>query len=363
MNLSVRFWLKHPSCARNVGNYKVSTTLNVERTVETEFRNLVESKTAFTGSKNEWTNLRERILESHKFINKVNIDATILGLCNKYGGLEVGRTYIQYLNDQKHNLNVAVLGKYLRLFAIPEGEKCLPEDQENEILGLYNSIRASQSTLPANAAESFVYALCLTPYWEEAVELFTTIKLFSIPSHAAYGSLISAAFRYGNERMGRKWLEEALASNRFPTAQSLIAWVDFCARNKTGFDVFLEFIGQHELLITEPISKRLKQYLEEDGVSVQLTDITKKGSCNNCGTNLEEISLTNIEFTVLKEEFLKRVLIKDNIFLKSSPQELEDFNQLLSKTGPYDCIIDGLNVAYSLGNHKLPNALANQVFD
>lgn len=60
----------------------------------------------------------------------------------------------------------------------------------------------------------------------------------------------------------------------------------------------------------------------------------------------------------MSEQFLKKVLLRDNVFLKSTPEEIEKFEKFLSRSTRYDIVIDGLNVAYSTGNKKPPHVYA-----
>lgn len=52
--------------------------------------------------------------------------------------------------------------------------------------------------------------------------------------------------------------------------------------------------------------------------------------------------------------FLERVLVRHDVFVKSSPAEVAKFERFLQSQPPFDCVIDGLNVAYSTGNAKPP---------
>lgn len=64
------------------------------------------------------------------------------------------------------------------------------------------------------------------------------------------------------------------------------------------------------------------------------------------------VKLTAPEFQRLSSEFLEKVLIRKNVFLKTNPAELERFQKFIDTIRPYDCVIDGLNVAYSKGSKK-----------
>lgn len=59
------------------------------------------------------------------------------------------------------------------------------------------------------------------------------------------------------------------------------------------------------------------------------------------------MEITNSEFKLLQESFMSHVVVGKNIFNNSTPQELQNFKDFLEVTGPYDVVIDGLNLAYA----------------
>lgn len=54
-------------------------------------------------------------------------------------------------------------------------------------------------------------------------------------------------------------------------------------------------------------------------------------------------------------------MIGKNIFNNSSPQELSDFKDFLEITGPYDVVVDGLNLAYAYRGKIANNSIVSLV--
>lgn len=79
-----------------------------------------------------------------------------------------------------------------------------------------------------------------------------------------------------------------------------------------------------------------------------------RGQCPSCRVKLRSVFLTTQEFRNISSVFLERVLVGNNVFVKSSPAEVAKFEKFLQAHQPFDCVIDGLNVAYSTGNTKSP---------
>lgn len=81
-------------------------------------------------------------------------------------------------------------------------------------------------------------------------------------------------------------------------------------------------------------------------MSININQISS-GICRNCHKPLKKLSITEEEFSKLKNAFLKPVLIGENIFFKSKPEELESFLSFLDRVGKVDVVLDGLNIAYA----------------
>lgn len=71
------------------------------------------------------------------------------------------------------------------------------------------------------------------------------------------------------------------------------------------------------------------------------------GYCNNCKHSLPKVEVTNEDYIELKESLFKNAMLGKSVFAKSTPNEIENFLSFINENGPFDIVIDGLNVVYS----------------
>lgn len=75
-----------------------------------------------------------------------------------------------------------------------------------------------------------------------------------------------------------------------------------------------------------------------------------------CRQALDDVRLSSHEFRMLKKEFEKTSLSKENILAHSSQSELIRFKQHVNKKRIYHYVIDGLNVGLNVPNNYLEQA-------
>lgn len=80
--------------------------------------------------------------------------------------------------------------------------------------------------------------------------------------------------------------------------------------------------------------------------SIKLKFMLCRGYCKNCKKTLKPSDITEEEFEMLKEEFFKVTLAKESSFCWTTPEELECFLKFLTDHGPFDLVIDYLNMVF-----------------
>lgn len=72
-----------------------------------------------------------------------------------------------------------------------------------------------------------------------------------------------------------------------------------------------------------------------------------------CKSNLDAVRITPKDFTALQHEFLNNVVNGDDIYQKTTPEEWQAFEQIIKQNGPFDIVMDGLNVSYLANDQNI----------
>ena len=121
-----------------------------------------------------------------------------------------------------------------------------------------------------------------------------------------------------------------------------------------------EFFRKHYVLINDPLFDALSSvFLENvfvpdtpEGLSNKQLKCTKVlqnkfgtiYKCNHCLNVISSPALSEKDIEKLKESTISRLIIKDDVYQSSDPNELKKFETLLSRNKDYDIVIDGLNI-------------------
>lgn len=57
--------------------------------------------------------------------------------------------------------------------------------------------------------------------------------------------------------------------------------------------------------------------------------------------------LTAEEFKHLQKNVKEKLIVGSDLFLQTSPEELQEFQEFVAQTAPYDVVLDSLNIVYT----------------
>ncbi|XP_044729425.1 mitochondrial ribonuclease P catalytic subunit-like [Chrysoperla carnea] len=284
---------------------------------------------------------------------------TVIGFCIQDKRLDIAKTYFEYLKTEKIQLNNAFISKLLRLYYVCYNEAAISKEIEIEIINLCSLFEKKFDLLDAFSSENAILGLSLTSNWKQCLEHLNNIKLTGIaPNALVYSTIIAAAFINNDLDVAWELLREMIDNDREPTSRMYYGLLKFCENNVSKSVEILDNLFQ---ILSNSDIKPPKEYIDkliglkkQFKLSGKLTKITKMGKCYSCGNSLSSMTLSQDEFNLLRTSFYTNVMVGKNVYTKTTPKELENFQKFFTTVEPFNIVIDGLNVAYSAGIKHTP---------
>lgn len=323
-----------------VSNINSSRVTPYQSPQEQLIENAVSRVEPFTPE--EWSSVCKEILDSEGRLNSTTLPANIMQQCIKICNLKMGLSLLKYLESTDSGPNLATISAFFRLWHASKERY-----DEKELLTRYDNLRKQYPLLNATTAEHAAMALSCTSRWKDAFELVDMIKLTHHPKSAVYTSLAVAAFRNGNNKLAYSVMEEIFErEDRQAGDDAYLTWLEH-----SDPEELLHFIATHGEKPNDKVAYALSEKLVAGGgYQANFTFVNIRGICQNCGKQLAPQLPTATEFKQLQDAMLNRVLLSNDVFLKSLPQEVVRFQDLLKKNRNWDVVIDGLNVAFASGS-------------
>ncbi|KAF5282016.1 hypothetical protein FQA39_LY00540 [Lamprigera yunnana] len=294
-------------------------------------------------SLDDWNNVREEILNSRKEITLRTIDSAILSVC---------------IASKNYELGLAVIGKYFRLFYLSNFDKKISESDENDVYNLYLQLRKIYKVFDCFTCENIIHALSITRHWKDCYELLNEIKVAGEPGSSAISVIAAACFKNNAAEQGWSLLKETAERNRLPTNIAYLSYIEACEQTQKLSDLekLFEYFHTHDIKCNEEVINKITSTYKNSNPKIVI--VKKSGNCINCNNVLRNIELSEEEFKDLKTTIFNNVIVGSNVFYKSTPAELEKFKKFILNMKNYDVVIDGLNVAYSIGTKQSPSVFA-----
>uniref|UniRef100_A0A1A9VSH8 Mitochondrial ribonuclease P catalytic subunit n=1 Tax=Glossina austeni TaxID=7395 RepID=A0A1A9VSH8_GLOAU len=321
----------------------------------------------------EWCNIKRTLKSEFKHINDDNIDATIIGACQSEQ-LELAKNYIDFITHSGEQPNDATLGYLLRIYNAKyhsngSSPESLSDGDQADVLNIWKILTEKHKILDSTLCENLIAGLVTTRRWRDGLELLDMIKITRAPSIFAYTEFILKAFSMKDSSLGWSLFEEMMETidnSRQPNCKIFLTYLtevsDGVQDTTSGLEKMLQTLEKYNLLVSVKVIDSIKTLAAAYPNLLQATHchINYMGKCSNCQLSLQAKTLSNVEFEKLRNSVLKKVVVGGDVFQKSTPKEVNDFLNFVDRTAPYDCVIDGLNVAYSKGKKK-PQSLADML--
>ncbi|KAF2361710.1 Protein-only RNase P C-terminal [Trinorchestia longiramus] len=162
-----------------------------------------------------------------------------------------------------------------------------------------------------------------------------------------------AAFKSGNFEDGWKFLSQL--PNQKPThlTEFYKNYFESCGKltkdeRVAASSQLLQQLEKWQVLLDKDAAGLLVATLAGTKWDIQPSTINaQSGECERCGATVKKVVITDEWFDLLKSAFVQKVLLPEEVFVKSTPVEWERFNTLLAEKIPFTHVIDTASVAGS----------------
>ncbi|XP_039898752.1 mitochondrial ribonuclease P catalytic subunit [Simochromis diagramma] len=300
---------------------------------------------------NEWKKLKESQGNPPRFEIQM-----MKALFTSGGELDVAKSLLTFVATETGTLSYELLLRYLTL--------CVSSGHDAEVFDVYDIMRGSFPSLDTGASSLFIKAFSRTARWREALNILQELKKTFSPSPRNYGDVIAAAMQHGDTSTA--WaLYDELIDNGLSPHQETWETLFKVAGKKEGEEGtsamsqaeqqerhlgILLHMRNNQIYPQQSLASSIKSWfnsLTGQEWTGNWTTATPKGVCRSCGSELESIQLTAEEYQQLKDRVMTDIIEGQDVFTKTTPEELQRFKLFVKRKPAFDVVVDGLNVANS----------------
>ncbi|XP_051237944.1 mitochondrial ribonuclease P catalytic subunit isoform X2 [Dicentrarchus labrax] len=299
----------------------------------------------------EWRKLKESYGNIPQFdIMMMNV------MLNSETELDITKSLLTFVATERGTLSYELLLRYLTL--------CERYGHDAEMFDVYDIMRGSFPSLDTGACSLFIKLFTRTARWREALTVLQDIKKVITPSPRNYGCIISAAMVNGDLTTAWALYDELIEKGLSPHQETWGSMFKAVGKTKEENGEKTEAISQsehQERLLGILLYMRNNQIYPKHSLACTIsawfesltgqnwtgswTSISPKGTCRCCGAELESTQLTDEEYQQLKDRVFTDIIHGQDVFKKTTPEELQKFMLFMKKKPAFHVVIDGLNVA------------------
>ncbi|XP_067680439.1 mitochondrial ribonuclease P catalytic subunit-like [Haliotis asinina] len=310
------------------------------------------SDPSYQTSFSDWEELENKFLEENPSMRKT-FETLCMSHVLKSGNMEHAKSYLSYIHRKRSRANLTTLGLFISVC----GQACGRSEQDL-LYRLYEEMLEISPLSTTVMLSDLVHGFSHTDRWKDCVAWIENAKELNNPKTFLYNDVIMAALRNGDIDKVQELLDVLGQEGEAPSDILFKTFFKFCEKTHPGFSVFklLEYMRKHRWQLSEDIADEMMQHFHRcygGKFKCKKTSVSPSGRCNSCGLVLEKLELPDDKFALLQSAILEKTLLLDNAYLRSSPEEISNFQQFLKEHPPFDVVIDTLSVMHSDGRFKV----------
>uniref|UniRef100_A0A8J8XNM2 Mitochondrial ribonuclease P catalytic subunit n=1 Tax=Callithrix jacchus TaxID=9483 RepID=A0A8J8XNM2_CALJA len=283
-------------------------------------------------------------------------------MAHYHSPVDVAKSLLAWVAAKNNGIvDYDLLVRYLHL--------CVVHKQTSEVIDVYEIMKARYKILDSGGYTLLIRGLIQSDRWREAFLLLEDLKKVMTPSKKNYDDCIQGALLHQDVNTAWNLYQELLGHDIIPMLETLKAFFDFGKDIKDDnysnklLDILL-YLRNNHLYPGESFAHSIKTWFESvpgEQWKGQFTTIQKSGQCSGCGQNIESIQLSPEDYEFLKGRIMRDVIDGGDQYKKTTPQELNRFENFVKSCPPFDIVIDGLNVAKMFPKARESQLLLNVV--
>ncbi|XP_019940151.2 mitochondrial ribonuclease P catalytic subunit [Paralichthys olivaceus] len=296
----------------------------------------------------EWKKLQDSLGSSSRFdIRMIRV------LFNSGADLGIAKSLLTFVAMETGTLSYELLLQYLSM--------CVKGGHDDEVFDVYDIMRGSFPSLETGATSLFIKSFSRTARWREALSILQEVKKVFTPSPRNYSDVITAAILHGDMTTAWALYDELIEKGLSPYQETWGALFKGVGNNnEVEADAMTQSEHQERLLGVllymrnnqiypqSSLASSIKTWFESltgQKWTGRWTSANPKGQCRCCGSELESIQLSTEEYHQLKDSVMTDIIQGQDVFNKTTPEELESFKVFVKRKPAFDVVVDGLNVA------------------
>ncbi|XP_053395432.1 mitochondrial ribonuclease P catalytic subunit-like isoform X2 [Mercenaria mercenaria] len=355
MNLVLQPWnqalLSISNCKRNMSNdksFSVPSYLPRPRYSHRflEFHESIKCrKDDFTMSHSEWENLESEILTEVPSL-AVGLDYSIMKSLSAMPDLSV--SFFNYIKSKREPNKYVLIEFFLNCaekyedIVLDEFEKFMKTNDKHKLI--YTS------------GNRIAQSISKTREWRQSIPLLD-LKVknegqIALGALTACTQILKAALKEQDYKVFFEvWTSFLPLKYRCDTELFSQAFYESWEEGVIPVDVLFELLKLEELPLQDYQMRELQEYCSRKWTTsavAKVTNVDRQRRCSTCSEKIPEYEAIDASvFEKLCEQTLHKLLIGENIYRNSNPQELKRFYDFMSKQKqPFDYVIDGSNVIY-----------------